>query len=362
VRALEEWIEAIVPPDGEAAEEARRLLDEKTKPPGSLGRVEELAVRLAGIYGRVDFETHPRTVAIFAADHGVALRGVSAYPREVTAQMVRNFAAGGAAINVLARLAAVRTIVVDVGVAAETDGPPGVRRARVAPGTADMTVGPAMSPAEARRAVEIGAEVGREAIEAGAKVLLTGEMGIGNSTAAAALAAVFTGRPVEEVTGRGTGVGDDAFARKVAAVRQALERNRPRAEDPLGALASVGGLEIGALAGFVLAGAASRVPVVLDGFIAGAAASVACGLAPRARDFLVAGHRSAEPGHAAVLERLGLVPLLDLGMRLGEGTGAVLALPILDAARAILAEMASFESAGVSRARPKPGPDPGEPL
>jgi nicotinate-nucleotide--dimethylbenzimidazole phosphoribosyltransferase len=335
-------------PDRRVAEEAKRLLDEKTKPLGSLGRLEEIGVQLASIYGRTDFDPRPRAVVVMAADHGVVRQGVSAYPAAVTAQMVRNFAAGGAAINVLARQMAVRTVIVDMGVAGDNRWPAAVRCHAIGPGTADLSLGPAMSEADAERAVAVGISIVRDLVAEGVRLIATGDMGIGNTTSAAVLTAVFTGRAPEQVTGRGTGVDDAALARKVEVVRRALECNRPEPSRPLEALAKVGGFEIAGLAGVILGSAIEKLPVVLDGFIAGAAALVAGALAPAARPYLVAGHRSAEAGHPAVLAALGLEPILDLGLRLGEGTGAVLSLPTLDAAARILKEMASFASAGVS--------------
>lgn len=336
-------------PDEAAAARAAEALDGKTKPPGSLGRLEELAIRLAGIHGRLDFSTEPRTVVVFAADHGVVRRGVSAYPREVTAQMVANFAAGGAAVNVLAREMRAATRIVDVGVDTDAEWPASVVAAKVARGTADMTETAAMTRAEAEAAIELGIGIASALSHEGAALIATGDMGIGNTTAAAALSAAFTGRSPEEVTGRGTGIDDHGLERKRDVVRRALDLHRPDAGDALGTLAAVGGLELAALAGLIVGAAAERLPVVLDGFIAGASALAAVALAPGARASLVAGHRSAEPGHRIVLDHLGLEPLLDLGLRLGEGTGALLALPLLDSAGRILREMASFESAGVSR-------------
>jgi len=338
----------ITAPDAEAAAAVQRLLDGKTKPPGSLGRIEEIAVRLASIYRTTRFATSPRAVVVMAADHGVVRQGVSAYPQTVTAQMVHNFAAGGAAINVLARQMQARTEIVDMGVAGTNDWPRSVRRCAVGAGTADLSSGPAMTVVEAERALLTGVAIARELAAAQMRIVATGEMGIGNTTAAAALTAVFTGSAPAAVTGRGTGIDDLALARKIAVVERALERNRPSPERPLEALAAVGGFEIAGLAGVILGCAAERVAVVLDGFIAGAAALVAVALAPAARGFLFAGHCSAEPGHRAALRALRLDPILDLGLRLGEGTGAVLAMPMLDAAARLLAEMASFESAGVS--------------
>ena len=292
-------------------------------------------------------------MAVFAADHGVLAEGVSPWPQEVTAQMVANFCAGGAAINVLARQAGARVLVVDVGVAAtldgSLDGAPGLLRRKIRPGTANLAVEPAMSTDEAVAALDLGAEVAATLVADGARCLVTGEMGIGNTTPAAALIAALTGRPPAAVTGRGTGIDDATLAHKVQVIEQALACHAGAlAGGPLTTLAAVGGLEIAALAGFMVGGAATRVPVVVDGVIADAAALVACALVPGTRDYLVAGHRSAEPGATAALAHLGLEPLLDLGMRLGEGSGACLALPIVEAAARILREMATFDGAGVS--------------
>ena len=338
----------IAAPDSQAAASVVRLLDQKTKPQGSLGRLEEIAVRLAAIRRATTFSTSPRAVVVMAADHGVARQGVSAYPAAVTAQMVKNFSAGGAAINVFARQFAVRTVIVDMGVAGAHDWPADVRRCSLGPGTADMTVEPAMSEVQAEQAIDAGAAIVAELAAGGCRLVATGDMGIGNTTPAAALTAVFTNRPPAEVTGRGTGIGDEALSRKIAVVARALELHRPHPDRPLAAVARVGGFEIAGLVGVILGAGAEGLPVVLDGFIAGAAALVAVALAPAARAYLFAGHCSAEAGHRAALAALGLEPILDLGLRLGEGTGAVLALPVIDAAGRMLDEMASFESAGVS--------------
>jgi nicotinate-nucleotide--dimethylbenzimidazole phosphoribosyltransferase len=335
--------------DRDAAARAQSLLDEKTKPRGSLGRIEELAVRLAAMQGTTEIETEPRAVVVMAADHGVSRQGVSAYPREVTAQMVANFAGGGAAISVLGRQMRAETVIVDMGVDAETDWPAAVRRVRLGRGTADVTLGPAMSEADAEAGLAAGIALAGELRSRGIRVVATGDMGIGNTTAAAALACVFTGRSPEAITGRGTGIDDEGLRRKIDVVTRALERHRPDAGAPLATLAALGGFEIAGLAGLILGSAHERMPVVLDGFIAGAAALVARGLAPASVGFMIAAHRSVEPGHAAVLEALGLEPLLDLRLRLGEGTGAVLALPLLDAACRVVREMASFSEAGVAR-------------
>ena len=338
---------AIAPParDGESA--ARRHLDSLTKPPGSLGRLEEIAIRLALLRGGAPAVTQP-VLFTFAADHGVVAEGVSAYPQIVTAQMVENFARGGAAVNVLARQAGARVVIADFGVASPVGRAPDLVECPIGPGTANIAAGPAMTREQAVRAIEAGARLAEEAIDAGADFLATGEMGIGNTTAASVITAAITGAAPERVTGRGTGVDDATLARKVAVVRRALEVNRPDPRDGLDVLAKVGGFEIGGLVGVILAGAARRVPVALDGFIAGAAALLAVTLAPASRYALFASHRSAEPGHALVLAHLGLEPYLDLELRLGEGTGAALFLHLARAAALVWSEMATFKTAGVS--------------
>ena len=348
MNALDGAIGSIRPLNSAAMEAARARHGTLTKPPGSLGRLEDLAIQLAGITGNPLPAIGPKVVIVCAADHGVVTQGVSAYPREVTAQMVLNFLGGGAAINVLARHAGARGIVVDAGVAADFEPRPGLVLRKVASGTQDMSRGPAMSRAQALQAVEAGIEVVTAEIERGATLVATGDMGIGNTSASAAIAAAVTGRSVASVTGRGTGIGDEGLARKVAAVERALAANRPDASDGLDLLAKVGGFEIGAIAGVILGAAARRVPVVLDGFISTAGALVADRLAPLARAYMIAAHVSVEIGHRAMLEHLGLSPCLDLDLRLGEGTGAVLAFNLVEAACRILAEMATFEQAGVS--------------
>jgi nicotinate-nucleotide--dimethylbenzimidazole phosphoribosyltransferase len=347
---------ALTPPDSAAAAEAAAHHLRLTKPPGSLGRLEDVGVQLAAIAGVSPPPVPtPAVVAVFAADHGVLAEGVTPWPQDVTAQMVANFCAGGAAINVLARHAGARVVVVDVGVATTLDPAPALLLRKVRAGTANIAVEPAMSLAEARAALDVGAEVAAMAVDQGARCLVTGDMGIGNTTASAALIAAFTGRGAAEVTGRGTGIDDDTLARKIDAVEQAIVRlNAGRGSDPVTTMASVGGLEIGALAGFIIGGAAARVPVVVDGVIALAGLLVAARLAPGAVDYCFAGHRSTEPGASVALEHLGLEPILDLNMRLGEGSGACLALPVVEAAARILREMATFDAAGVSH-KPEQG-------
>jgi len=351
---------AIEPLDEAAMAAARAHLDRLTKPPGSLGRLERLVEQLAGISGSPAPRVDRPAVVVFAGDHGVTARGVSAYPSDVTAQMVANFVRGGAAINVLAAAAGAELVVVDVGVSG--DGPPAAPavpgaarlvRARIAGGTRDMTVEPAMRRDEAQAAIEVGRRIVDELIAGGIDTIAVGEMGIGNTTAASALVAALTDRPPVEVTGRGTGLDADAVRRKVSVIEAALDRHHPRRDDPIEALAAVGGFEIAALVGAILAGAEARTPVVLDGFITGAAALVASTIAPGLGPRLMASHRSPEPGHAAVLEELGLDPLLDLDLRLGEGTGAALALPAIRSATLLLAGMATFDSAGVSAPLPE---------
>jgi nicotinate-nucleotide--dimethylbenzimidazole phosphoribosyltransferase len=340
---------AIAPPDPAAMAAARERLDRMTKPRGSLGALEELSVRLAGLAGCCPPPLpEPAAVAIFAGDHGVHAQGVTPWPQEVTAQMVANFLAGGAVVNAFAAQAGAEVVVVDVGVRAELDPAPGLLPRKIAPGTADFTAGPAMTRAQAEAAIGVGAEVARDLVAAGNRCLLTGDMGIANTTASAALVSVFTGRDPAEVTGRGTGIDAATFARKVDVVCRGLAARRPDPADPVGVLAAFGGFEHAALAGFILGGAALRVPVILDGMIAGAAALAAAALAPAAADCCVAGHRSAEPGHAITLDHLGLRPLVDLEMRLGEGTGALLALPIAASAVRALRDVATFDSAGVT--------------
>jgi nicotinate-nucleotide--dimethylbenzimidazole phosphoribosyltransferase len=328
----------------------QRHLDSLTKPPGSLGRLEEIAWRLAVLGGGVPRLARP-VVFTFAADHGVAAEGVSAYPQSVTAQMVENFVRGGAAVNVLARDAGVEVVIADFGVASPVAPSRALVDCRVGPGTANMAEGPAMSRVQALASLEGGARLAEEAIALGADLLATGEMGIGNTTAASAITAVITGAPAPGVTGRGTGLDDAGWRHKVQIVERALEINRPDPADAVDVLAKVGGFEIGGLAGLILAGAAHRVPVVLDGFIATAAALLAATLAPAVRGVLFAAHRSVEPGHAVALAYLGLTPYLDLALRLGEGTGAALFVHLARAAARIFSEMATFKGAGVDGPR-----------
>ncbi|MEV8632652.1 nicotinate-nucleotide--dimethylbenzimidazole phosphoribosyltransferase [Streptosporangium sp. NPDC051023] len=375
---LEQTVAAIRPADPEALAEARAHQDRLTKPRGALGALEEVAVRLAGAAAVSPPPLPvPAALAIFAADHGVHAQGVTPWPQEVTLQMVGNFLAGGAVANAFAAQVGASVTVVDVGVAADLAPAPGLTISKVAHGTADLSLGPAMTTAQAVAALETGIAVARDLVDQGARCLITGDMGIANTTASAALICAFTGEDAAVVTGRGTGVDDETLARKVEVVRRALRvnaldtaanRGNPEAEGaepggedvPGGAseagsglsaletLAAVGGLEHAAIAGFILGGAALRVPVILDGVIAGSAALAAAALAPDVADHCVAGHRSAEPGHAVALDHLGLRPLVELELRLGEGTGGLLAHPLVCAAVRVMHEVATFDSAGVT--------------
>jgi nicotinate-nucleotide--dimethylbenzimidazole phosphoribosyltransferase len=345
---LSETIAKIQPLDEGAMRAARERQNQLTKPPGSLGRLEKISIQLAGITGQPRPRIARPVVITMAGDHGVALQGVSAYPPEVTPQMVLNFLRGGAAINVLARHAGARVVVVDMGVA--TDLPPDADLIvkKIAFGTRDFSQGPAMTRDEAQRAVEAGIEVAAREIDRGADMLGTGDMGIGNTTPSSAIVAALTGCPVAEVTGRGTGVDDAGLARKIAVIEHALQVNRPDPSDALDVLSKVGGFEIGGLAGVIIGAAVRRVPVVIDGFISGAAAMIAYHLAPATRPYMIAAHRSVEIGHRAMLDHMQLKPLLDLDLRLGEGTGAALGISLCQAACKILDEMATFEEAGVA--------------
>lgn len=344
---LRRTLERVPELDEEAMREARARQDRLTKPQGSLGVLEEISVRMAGIFGEPRPRPARKAVIVMAADHGVTEEGVSLYPPEVTAQMVLNFLSGGAAINVLARHAGAEVRVVDIGVGSRVEGE-GLIASKVRPGTSNMALGPAMSREEAVAALEVGIEVAEAEIERGVRFLAAGDMGIGNTTAASAITACISGLDPREVTGRGTGLDDRALEHKVEVIRRALEVNRPDPSDPLDVLSKVGGLEIAGIAGVMLAAAAARCPVLVDGFISGAGALIAAGLQPRAVDYMFASHLSVERGHRVILERLGLRPFIHADMRLGEGTGAALAFFVVDAALKILDEMATFEEAGVS--------------
>jgi nicotinate-nucleotide--dimethylbenzimidazole phosphoribosyltransferase len=352
---LHDTLAAVVPPDAAAMSEARQRQTQLTKPAGALGVLEDASVTLCGIQGTCPPRRLARpAVAVFAGDHGVHAQGVSPWPQEVTAAMVANFRAGGAAVNVLARQVGAEVVVVDMGVAVDLEPGPDLLDHKIRRGTSDLAVGPAMTRAEALQGLLAGVEVADRLVDAGHDILLTGDMGIANTTPSAALVAGLAGVDPVAATGRGTGVDDDVWARKVAVVADALA-SRPVTADPVETLASLGGFEHAGIAGLVLGAARRRVPVVLDGVIAGSAALVAQALAPAAVGYCFAGHRSTEPGHRIALARLSLRPLVDLDLRLGEGTGAVLALPLVEAAGATLREMATFDSAGVARKEARDG-------
>ena len=345
---LAQTIARIQPLDRAAMNAAEARQAQLTKPPRALGRLEALSIQLAGISAKPRPRLEHKVVAVMAADHGVVAEGVSAFPAEVTPAMVMNFVAGGAAINVLCRQIGARVAVTDVGVNADLSAAAGVRHHKVRMGTANMALGPAMTRAEALQAIDVGIDLVEEELRAGLDIIATGDMGIGNTTASSAVIAALTGLPVAKVTGRGTGITVEALAGKVAVIEKALAVNKPDPSDPLDVLAKVGGLEIAALTGVVLGAAANRVPVVMDGFISAAAVLVAVRLCHEAVDYILPSHVSIEIGHQAVFDELGLIPLFDLEMRLGEGTGAALAMGLIEAAARILDEMATFESAGVA--------------
>ncbi|MFI1652270.1 nicotinate-nucleotide--dimethylbenzimidazole phosphoribosyltransferase [Streptomyces avidinii] len=346
---LSETVASIRPLDAKALGEAWERQKRMTKPAGALGMLEIISAQLSGL-SRVCPPPipEPAAVAIFAGDHGVHAQGVTPWPQEVTTQMVANFLGGGAVCNAFANQVGAEVCVIDVGVAGDLPATPGLLPRKVRPGTADLSTGPAMTREEAVAAIEVGIETARDLVAAGNKALLTGEMGIANTTVSAALISVFTGVDAAEVTGRGTGINDETHARKVEVVRRALELHQPDPADPIGVLAAIGGLEHAAIVGLLLGGASLRTPVILDGVSAGAAALVARAIAPESLSACIAGHRSAEPGHVAALNKLGLRPLVDLDLRLGEGTGALLALPLVQSAARAMHEVATFDAAGVT--------------
>jgi nicotinate-nucleotide--dimethylbenzimidazole phosphoribosyltransferase len=349
----------ITEPSRALAAQTQALLDLKTKPRGSLGRLEDLARDVAAMRGEVCPSASKKAIIVMAADHGVTAEGVSAFPQEVTAQMLLNFARGGAAINVLARSIGAQLVVVDMGVSEPPPAmPEEVRSSRIGPGTRNFTREPAMTRAQALAAIETGITLVNELVDSGVTLIGIGDMGIGNTTSSSALAALFTDVAPKEVIGRGTGVDDAGMRRKLYAVQRALDLHHVNPIDGVGALAALGGFEIAGLAGVVLGAAAQRVPVVIDGFICSTAALAAVRIEPRAAHYLIASHRSVEAGHRLVLHALGTRPLLDLDLRLGEGTGAALAMNLVDAALAILNEMATFETAGVSPSSFPPPPEP----
>ncbi|MEE8402405.1 MAG: nicotinate-nucleotide--dimethylbenzimidazole phosphoribosyltransferase [Candidatus Hydrothermarchaeaceae archaeon] len=347
--SIEETIAQIRPLDEEAMKQATERQDFLTKPPGSLGVLEELSIRVAGIKGTVRPEIQRKVIFTMAGDHGVTDEGVSAYPKEVTPQMVFNFIAGGAGINVLARHVGAEVIVVDMGVAYDFEPNSKLVDKKIAKGTKNMAKGPAMSRDEALRAIEAGIDVFEQAFaKRPIDIAGIGDMGIGNTTPSSAIVAAISGKEVREVTGRGTGINGQVFENKVNVIERALEINKPSRGDPIDVLAKVGGFEIGGLAGVCLAAAARRTPIIIDGFIATAGALIAGEIAPQARDYMMAAHKSVEAGHDTMLERLGLRPLMDLDLRLGEGTGAALGISIVEAGVRILNEMATFAEAEVS--------------
>jgi len=344
---LQEALRRIDPLDPDRLRQAQARLDSLTKPRGSLGRLEAVAAQIVAIHGGPR-PLERKVIFTLAADHGVTGEGVSAYPKIVTREMVENFCRGGAAINVLARHVGAKVVVVDIGV--DGDLPPlrGLVTRKVAHGTRNFAHGPAMTHEQADQAIAIGIALLEEEYHRGLDLVGTGEMGIGNTTAASAVTAMLTGHPPQTVTGRGTGIDDTTWNRKVVVIEQALAVNRPDPRDSLDVLAKVGGFEIAGLVGVIVGAATRRIPVLVDGFISGAAALIGVGLNPAVKDFLLASHCSAEPGHRAILSHLGLWPLLDLELRLGEGTGAALAMPLVEAALAVYQEMATFKEAGVS--------------
>jgi nicotinate-nucleotide--dimethylbenzimidazole phosphoribosyltransferase len=336
------------PLDQAAMSKARERQDMLTKPQGSLGRLEDVSIQLAGIQGRPIPRIKEKAVIVMAGDHGIIEEKFHNWPQEVTGQMILNFLGGGAAINVLCRHVGARVVVVDMGVASTLKPDPRLVSRKIARGTGNMAVGPAMSRAQAIEAVETGIEVITEEIGKGLDLMATGDMGIGNTSPSAAICSVITGRSVAEVTGRGTGLNDDQLNRKIDAIQKAIALNRPDPRDPLDVLTKVGGFEIAGLAGVILGAAARHVGVVIDGFISGTAALLATALCPQVKDYLFAGHLSVEPGHRIMLDHMGFTPLLCLDMRLGEGTGAALAMNLIEASARILAEMATFAQASVS--------------
>ncbi len=350
MKLLQRTLERITSPDSETYARALKRLGNQARPAGSLGRLEEVSARLASIFGTLDVRLNEKVVVTCAGDHGICQEGVSLFPQDVTPQMVYNFVSGGASINVLARHAGARVVVADLGVAADFPPTLPIFHKKIRKGTDNFARGPAMSRSEAVQSVEGGIDIVEALLVQGPVHLLgTGDMGIGNTSPSAAIASVYSGKSVDEVAGRGTGVDDEGLARKIAAIEQGLSINRPDPADPLDVLAKVGGFEIGGLAGLVIGAASHRIPVVCDGLISTAGALIACKIAPNARDYLFASHCSVEAGHRPILEHLALSPLFDLGLRLGEGTGAALAMELLDAATRILAEIRTFEEAAVGR-------------
>jgi nicotinate-nucleotide--dimethylbenzimidazole phosphoribosyltransferase len=345
---IQQVIANIQPLDERAMAEARRRQDNLTKPQGALGQLESLSVQVAGIKGDPSPRIVYKVIFTLAGDHGVTQEGVSAYLSEVTPQMVYNFLRGGAGINVLARHVGARVVVADLGVASFLKPHPDLKDKKVAMGTQNMAKGTAMGREEAICSIEAGIELVADELSKGVDILGTGDMGIGNTTPASAITAVLTGADVTTVTGRGTGLDDEGWRKKVKVIQKALEINQPNPKDPIDVLSKVGGFEIGGIAGVILAGAKYRIPVVIDGFISSAAALIATSLSPQAKPYLIASHQSTEQGHRIILEHLGLKPLLNLDLRLGEGTGAALGIFLVEASLKILDEMATFAEAGIS--------------
>jgi nicotinate-nucleotide--dimethylbenzimidazole phosphoribosyltransferase len=348
MKLLQDTLTKIRPIDTGLLKQAQTKLDNKTKPLGSLGRLEEFARRFAAITGTMDPDTDKKVIFTFAADHGVVEEGVSAFPKEVTRQMVFNFLRGGAGINVLARHAGAEVRVVDMGVDYDFGSLPGLIDRKIAWGTKNFTKGPAMSRKVAVAALESGIELANGCKKEGIAMAGTGEMGIGNTTAASAIIAAISGKPVSKVTHRGTGIADAALKNKIGVIEKGLEINKPDPADPLDVLAKVGGLEIAAIAGLIIGCAANRIPVVIDGFISTAGALIASEMHPDIKEYIFAAHQSVEIGHRFMLEHLGAEPILDLKLRLGEGTGAALAMGLIEAGVKIMKEMATFEQAGVA--------------
>jgi nicotinate-nucleotide--dimethylbenzimidazole phosphoribosyltransferase len=348
MQKLNQTISKIEKIDFSLTKETQRRLDNLTKPQGSLGRLEELAMQMVEITKKQNPPIENKVIFTMVGDHGVVEEGVSAYPKEVTPQMVYNFIKGGAGINVLSRHVGARVVIIDMGVACDLESHPDLVVKKTNYGTKNMTKGPAMTEDEAIKSIVSGIEVFEKEFEKGIDIVGTGDMGIGNTTPSSAIASVITGKSVEDMTGRGTGINDETFSQKVTVIKKAISVNKPNVNDAIDVLSKVGGFEIGGLAGVILASASKSVPIVIDGFISGVAALIAYCLKPEIKDYMIAAHCSVERGHRLVLEYMGLKPLLDLDMRLGEGTGAALGMSIVDASIKILTEMATFQSASVS--------------
>ncbi|MBL7197975.1 MAG: nicotinate-nucleotide--dimethylbenzimidazole phosphoribosyltransferase [Candidatus Omnitrophica bacterium] len=345
---INETINKIGRLDYDLMEKAQERLDNLTKPQGSLGRLEELAKVIVGITRSENPCLKNKVIFTFAADHGVTDEKISAFPKEVTPQMVYNFVNGGAGINVLARHVGAKVVVADMGLAIDLESSPELIIKKINYGTKNMAKGSAMTKEEAIKSIEAGIEIFEKELKSGIDIVGTGDMGIGNTTASSAIASVFTGSPVEEVVGRGTGINDDILKNKIGVIKKSISLNKPDSKDAIDVLSKVGGFEIGGLAGVILAAASKRIPVVIDGFISGAAALIAYHLQPKVKDYMIAAHCSVEKGHKIILNYIGLKPILDLNLRLGEGTGAALAMNIIDAGIKILNEMATFKGAGVT--------------